>query len=155
MLFDRYVTFSAHIEKIYKDIQKIKSYRMNSFGLKGTDVTVVIMAAKHPEGVTVTELATECQVDKAVVSRAVRLLIEQGEMAYADQKLHNYRKKIKLTEKGMATANAVSDLATQAVREVSNDISQEDLDNFYRTLNKITKNLNRLTGIKHLGEETT
>lgn len=155
MLFDRYVTFSTYIEKLYKDIQKVKTDRMNRFGLRSTDVSVMIMASRHPDGLTVTELASECGVDKAVVSRAMHSLLLQGYMTYTNNILRNYRKKIKLTEKGMATVDTISHLAEQAVSEVSRDISQSDLDIFYRTLEKITKNLNSLTGARKTGEELT
>jgi DNA-binding MarR family transcriptional regulator len=155
MLFDRYVAFSTYIEKLYKDIQKVKTDRMNRFGLRSTDVSVMIMASRHPDGLTVTELASECGVDKAVVSRAMHSLLLQGYMTYTINILRNYRKKIKLTEKGMATVDTISHLAEQAVSEVSRDISQSDLDIFYRTLEKITKNLNSLTGARKTGEEPT
>ena len=155
MLFDRYVAFSTYIEKLYKDIQKVKTERMNRFGLRSTDVSVLIMAARHPDGLTVTELASECGVDKAVVSRAMHTLLLQGYMTYANNILCNYRKKIKLTEKGNAIVDAISHLAEQAVSEVSRDIPQGDLDNFYRTLEKITQNINRLTGAVKTGEEPT
>lgn len=155
MLFDRYVAFSAHIEKIYKDIQKVKTERMTRLGLKSTDVSVLIMAARHTNGLTVTELATECNVDKAVVSRATHLLLAQGYMTYVGNTKIKYRKKIMLTDKGHMTANIISELAVQAVSEVSHDIPQDDIDSFYRTLEKITQNLSRLTGANHLGEEST
>lgn len=155
MLFDRYVAFSTYIEKLYKDIQKVKTDRMNRFGLRSTDVSVLIMASRHPDGLTVTELANECGVDKAVVSRAMHTLLMQGYMTSANNILRNYRKKIKLTEKGMATVATISQLAEQAVSEVSRDIPQSDLDNFYKTLKKITQNLNRLTGVRTTGEEAT
>lgn len=155
MLFDRYVAFSTKIEKIYKDIQKVKTERMTRFGLKSTDVSVLIMAARHPDGLTVTELAAECGVDKAVVSRATRMLLLQGYMTAANNAICNYRKKIMLTEKGHTTALAISRLAEQAVSEVSQDIPQGDLDAFYRTLEKITQNLSRLTGTRKAGEELT
>jgi len=155
MLFDRYVAFSAYIERIYKDVQKIKAHRMTRFGLKGTDVTVMIMAARHPEGATVTELANECQVDKAVVSRATHFLLAQGYMESLDGTGRSYRKKLKLTQKGYETAIAVSELAAQAVSAVSDDIPKEDIDAFYRTLEKITQNISRLTGTRNLGEKST
>ena len=155
MLFNRYVVFSAHIEKLYKNMQKVKTDRMNRLGLRSTDVSVLIMASRHPNGLTVTELATECGVDKAVVSRAAHILLLQGYMTYANNILCNYRKKIKLTEKGTATVKAISHLAEEAVSEVSQDISQNDLDIFYRTLEKITQNISRLTGAKEAGEKPT
>lgn len=155
MLFDRYVAFSAYIEKIYKDIQKVKTKKMNRFGLKSTDVTVLIMAARHPEGLTVTELAVECGVDKAVVSRAAQMLLSEGYMTSVNNAISNYRKKIMLTEKGHQTASEISNLAAQAVNEVSRDIPQSDIDTFYRTLEKITENISRLTGAKSKGEELT
>ena len=155
MLFDRYVVFSTYIEKLYKDIQKVKTERMNRLGLRSTDVSVLIMASRHPDGLTVTELAAECGVDKAVVSRATHILLLQGYMTYTNNILRNYRKKIKLTEKGIATVESISQLAEQAVSEVSQDISQSDLDNFYRTLEKITQNISRLTGTNKTGEEAT
>ena len=58
-----------------------------------------------------------------------------------------------LTEKGHTTALAISHLAEQAVSEVSQDIPQGDLDAFYRTLDKITQNISRLTGTRKAGEE--
>jgi DNA-binding MarR family transcriptional regulator len=155
MLFDRYVAFSAYIERLYKDVQKIKAHRMNRFGLKGTDVTVMIMAARHPEGATVTELANECQVDKAVVSRATHFLMEQGYMEALDKTERSYRKKLKLTEKGCETAIAVSELAAQAVSAVSDEIPTEEIDALYRTLEKIAQNISRLTGANNVGEEST
>ncbi len=155
MLFDRYVAFCGHIEKIYKDIQKVKTDKMNRFGLRSTDVTVLIMAARHPDGLTVTELSTECGVDKAVVSRSARLLLAHGYMMAANNAICNYRKKIKLTEKGLLVAGEISHLAEEAVSEVSQDIPQGELDNFYRTLDKITQNLGRLTGVGKTGEKLT
>ena len=155
MLFDRYVAFSAYIEKIHKDIQKVKTDRMNRYGLRSTDVTVLIMTARHPDGLTVTELANECGVDKAVVSRAAHILQSQGYMVSSNTVLCNYRKKIKLTEKGFSTVSEISQLAAQAVNEVSHDIPQGDIDIFYRTLEKITQNLGRLTGTPKTGEEMT
>jgi hypothetical protein len=55
----------------------------------------------------------------------------------------------------MTTVETISQLAEQAVSEVSQDISQSDLDNFYRTLEKITHNISRLSGTKRAGEEVT
>lgn len=155
MLFDRYMTFASYIERIHKEIGKIKTRHMREFGLKSSDFSVMVIAARHEDGATATELAAECQVDKAVISRAVRHLQAKGymESLEQDQPVH-YRQKLKLTEKGFTTVSIIMGITEDAVSEVSRDISQGDIEEFYRTLGRISKNLDRLTGRKRIRKDT-
>ena len=154
MLFERYITFTSHIEKIHKEIQKIKTHHMREFGLKSSDFSVMVMASRHPDGATVTELAAACQVDKAVISRAVRHLISKNYMEFAEQDHHiNYRQKLRLTEKGSTTVAIIMGITEDAMSEVNHDIPKEDIDDFYRTLSRISQNLDRLTGRKKIRKD--
>ena len=154
MLFERYITFASYIERIHKEIQKIKTRHMREFGLKSSDFSVMVMASRHPDGATVTELATACQVDKAVISRAVRHLISKNYMEFAEQDHHiNYRQKLRLTEKGATTVAVIMGITEEAMSEVSHDIPQQDIDDFYRILSQISQNLDRLTGRRKIRKD--
>lgn len=154
MLFERYITFTSYIDRIHKEIQKIKTRHMREFGLKSSDFSVMVMASRRPDGATVTELAAACQVDKAAISRAVRHLITKNYMEFAEQDHRvNYRQKLRLTEKGTTTVAVIMGIAEEAMSEVSRDIPQEDIEDFYRTLGSITNNLDRLTGRKKIRKD--
>lgn len=154
MLFERYITFTTYIEKIHKEIQKIKTRHMREFGLKSSDFSVMVMASRHPDGATVTELAAACQVDKAVISRAVRHLISKNYMEFAEQDHRvNYRQKLRLTPKGDTTVAIITGITEEAMSEVSHDIPQKDIDDFYHTLGLISQNLDRLTGRKKIRKD--
>ena len=141
MTFDRYILFSGYIEEIYKTVQKIKAEHMSSFGLKSTDTTFLAMLSKHEEGLTATELATKCKVDKAVVSRSLRALYDAGAITYAASGKKNYRSLVILTEYGKDIAESMNKIADAVVRAANIGITPEDMDSFYKTLDKLDENL--------------
>jgi DNA-binding MarR family transcriptional regulator len=138
---DRYILFTGYIEEIYKSVQKIKAERMSAFGLRSTDTTVIAMLSQHPEGLTATELAAKCKVDKAVVSRSVKMLFEAGAVKYASDGKKNYRSRLMLDERGMEIALAMSSMARDAVAAANEGIAPEELQSFYKVLSTFNRNL--------------
>ena len=141
MYFERFILFSGYIEETYKSIQKIKSERMGSFGLKSTDTMCIVVLSMHEEGLTATELAAHCKVDKAVISRAVKTLLKVGAIEYASTEKRNYRTRLLLTESGKRIALDMSKMAEDAVLEVSSGVAPEQLKAFYKTFGIMTRNL--------------
>jgi len=141
MYFERFILFSGYIEEVYKSIQKIKTERMGSFGLRSTDAMCIVVLSMHENGLTVTELATFCKVDKAVISRAVKTLLKAEAIKYADTEKRNYRSRLLLTESGREIAENMSKMAKEAVLAVSGSLPDEELKEFYKTFGTMSHNL--------------
>lgn len=141
MYFERFILFSGYIEEVYKSIQKIKSERMGSFGLRSTDATCIVVLSMHEGGMTATELAGFCKVDKAVISRSVKALLKAEAVRYADTEKRNYRSRLVLTESGKKIAENMSRMAKEAVLAVSGTLPDEELKSFYKTFGLMSHNL--------------
>lgn len=141
MYFERFVLFSGYIEETYKRIQKIKAECMGAFGLRSTDAMCIVVLSMHAEGLTATELAAFCKVDKAVISRAVKTLLLANAITYAQTEKKNYRTRLLLTEKGRKIARNMLSIAKEAVTAVSGGLSPEQLQEFYKTFGIMNRNL--------------
>ena len=133
--------FTKCIEEAYKLIQKIKADRMGEFGLRGTDTTLLFVLGLHEDGLTATELATKCNVDKSVISRAVGALCAADAVRYQDDGKSNYRSRLVLSEKGKRLFDEMSHIADEAVEAANCDVSPKALTKFYDTLFTICYNL--------------
>ena len=142
--FDRFVAFTTMIDDIGKSIQKIKTDRMERFGLQSTDALCLAVLSRRPEGLSLTALAAACRLDKAAVSRAMHRLFESGNVAYRESATKNtYRAPLVLTDKGKAVVDAMRELAADAVTHASADVSPESLEILYTSLEQIRKSLAR------------
>ena len=138
--FNRFILFSGYIEQSYKSIQKIKAQCMGAFGLRSTDAMCIVVLSMHEEGLTATELAAQCKVDKAVISRSVKTLLEVGAIKYAGEK-RNYRSRLTLTSHGKEIAQSMSDMAKDAVLAVSDGVEPDQLREFYKAFGIMNHNL--------------
>lgn len=136
---DRFELFTTTITQIYKSLQKIKSHEMTEFQLKGTHVMCLYELHKHPDGLTVTELSTLCEEDKAAISRTVSELLERGFVSNDSEK--KYRAPIVLTEEGRTITTQINELAASAAIAGSANMSHEERMTFYHTLTDISDNL--------------
>lgn len=144
-MIKRYEEFTTSISSIYKIIQKIKRDGMRRFGLKGPHTQCIVAMHRNPQGVTISQLCELCELDKAAISRAVSELEEKGiiEARISGDKL--YRAPLKLTPDGSRIAAEVGDIVEDVVAAAGDGLSDSDREIFYRSLDLITANLQRLT----------
>ena len=145
-MIERFENLTAGIATVNKQIQKIKKYYMEEFGLKGAHVMCLYYLQKSPEGLTCADLSLQCGEDKAGISRIMAKLEEEGYISYPDSdgstdNRKRYRAKASLTEKGKAAAAEVRKWAQVAAEMGSRGISDEDSRTFYRVLFQISENL--------------
>ena len=138
---ERYMLFTKCIEESYKLVQKIKADHMMTFGLRGTDTTLLFVLGLHKDGLTATELASKCNVDKSVISRAIGTLCDTGAVKYLDDGKKNYRSRLVLSEKGESLFHAMSAIAEEAADAATADLSAEDMHQFYQVLFTLNYNL--------------
>ncbi len=132
--------FHSSIGNAMKSLEKIKARGMDEYGLSGTYTLCLRQLYEKPNGLTRTELAHRCCVDRAQITRVI------GELLAKDLVLEvgngsNYRKRCVLTEKGRQTTAEINDLVDRILSFVSGDIPPDRLAIFYETLNEICEKL--------------
>ncbi|MBQ9085625.1 MAG: MarR family transcriptional regulator [Clostridia bacterium] len=132
--------FNSLIGNAMKHIEKLKSRGMNEYDLSGTHTLCMRRLYQAENGLTRTELAQACQMDRAQITRIIekllakKLVIEVGTGS-------GYRKKCILTPTGREIAADINDRVERIQAFVSGDIPPDQLDNFYKTLHLICDNL--------------
>ena len=139
---DRFEDFSTLIGSAMKSLQKIKNHGMEPYGLGSTHTLCLKRLNASPDGLTRKELAFECDIDKAQISR---LIVELSEKGYVREKSETvgYKNKIVLTENGKKVADEIEQKVIKVLMYVSGDIPPEQLEDFYKTLETICENLKR------------
>jgi len=141
---ERFEKFTVLINKIGRNIKKIKNQEMAEYGLRSMHVSCLyyLYAA---ESLTSTELCERCEEDKATISRAIDYL-EENEFCFCESKAaKRYNSPIMLTEKGRAVGVEICDKINNVLDEVSVGLTEEERVEFYRCLTIICDNLERVT----------
>ena len=91
--------FNGLIGCAMKHLERLKSEGMSEYGLSGTHTLCMRRMDQCPEGLTRTELAHACGVDRAQITRVIGELLVKG---YVEELGNgsNYSKKCALTERG-------------------------------------------------------
>lgn len=146
MSTERFIAFYQTFERIIKNIKRISAPVMQQYGLRSVHTTAVLALRNFPDGLTVTELAKECFVDKALSSRMIREL-SAGEFVSAvpESGNKNYNKRYVLTAKSRKMLTELNCIITEFVSEAGQNISTEDLLTFYRVLAELDSNIDIIT----------
>ncbi|MBP3634481.1 MAG: MarR family transcriptional regulator [Oscillospiraceae bacterium] len=144
-MIDRFERFSFAISEISRYWHKIAADVMEEHGLKGPYAVYFTTMYQYPAGITAARLAELCSRDKADVSRAVTVMEKKGLVEKEPVNQNQYRALLKLTEEGMALAEHINDKAMTAVDFGGQGVTPEHREIFYRCLETIAGNLQRLS----------
>ena len=145
---ERFNQFVQLIEGIHKSVNKIKLAVAPSLGIKSVHIFWLYELLSHPAGLTATTLASKSKIDRSLVSREVEELRERGYVEVVGgggEKRKNYNSRIRLTEAGRELARTITEYAMAAQSEADSGISDDELQAFYATLQKLSENLSRLS----------
>ncbi len=136
----RFEDFVSLINGAYKGLQKIKSYEVESLGLKGGHVMCVFYLGQNEAGLTSGELCEKCREDKAAISRTLKYLYEKNLVVVAGDENKKYRLKNVLTDEGKKVYNGIEELIIKAEQRFSKGVSNRDRQTFYKVLGNLVKN---------------
>ncbi len=139
---DRFAEFSNLIYNASKSLHRLKTRGMKAYGLGSAHTFCLRTLHGCKGGMTRTQLAAACAVDKAQISRLVSELAEMGYLV-EESKGAGYRKKILLTEHGREVAAGIDGMVNYVLGYVSGEIPEEDIEQMYQTLSLICANLKR------------
>lgn len=139
----RFEKFTLLIDGIHKSIHNLKITIAPHLGVKGVHVLWVWELLKNPDGLTAAELAMRSMVNRSLVSREIEALTEGGYVVLALDGGNKYNGKLRLTEKGRKLAESIGGEVMRIQNAVDEGIDKEELDAFYKTLEKLNSNFKK------------
>ncbi len=142
----RFEDFVSIIEALHKEIRRIKAAEASHLGFRGSDVMCLYYLAKHPDGLTGSELSRLADVSRAAMSRTIAHLQEDGlvEVGETGEETSRYRVPVRLTERGREVTRPLDDIVQSVLSEMSVTLTEGQRKEMYVSLNHI---LDRLRGI--------
>ena len=137
---ERFETFTVLINRISRDIRKIKNQEMADYHLRSVHVSCLYYVYSL-ESVTSAELCEHCEEDKATISRAVDYLETNGFIVRDSDRVKRYRNHLRLTEKGQEVGKRIAEKIGGILETVSHALTEKERIEFYRCLSTISRSL--------------
>lgn len=150
----RFETFTALINRISRNIRKIKNQEMADYNLRSAHISCLFYLYSGKE-LTATELCERCEEDKATISRSLDLLEENGYIICQSKTAKRYKSPITLTEKGNEVGKKIADKIDYVLQSISTCLTEEERVVLYRSLAIISQSLEKVSSssIKILEEK--
>lgn len=140
---ERFETFTVLINRISRNIRRIKNQEMEEYGLRSAHISCLYYLYSM-ESLTATDLCERCEEDKATISRALLYLESNGYLICESKSVKRYKSPLILTEKGKALAQKIADKIDRVLEEVSDGLTEEERIAFYRSLSIISDSLEKV-----------
>lgn len=140
---EKFTAFTITLSSIERSLHKIKSAKMSAYGLRATHLTCMIQIEISPDGLSPTEIAHACAIDKAFVSRITSDLSAHN-FIKINEKFNDgrkYRQKYILTEEGRVVLDEMKEAIDAIIDSASSEISDYEMRCFNKVLYMINENL--------------
>ncbi len=137
---ERFETFSVLINRIRRNMRRIKIREMEEYGLRSAHMSCLYLLYSE-DNLTATELCERCEEDKATVSRAIEHLEENGFITCKSRKAKRYKCPIALTKMGKKVGKQIAEKLDRVIDQMCEGLSEDERDTFYRALSKVSDNL--------------
>lgn len=141
---ERFETFTTLINRISRNIRKIKNQAMEEYDLRNSHISCLYYLYSL-KGLTATELWKRCEEDKATISRSLDYLEKNNYLICESKKEKRYKSPLILTEKGKEAGKKIADKIENVLKDVSIGLSEEERIMFYKSLNIISNNLEQIS----------
>ena len=144
---ERFETFTVLINRISRNIRKIKNQEMAEYNLRSAHVSCLYYIYTL-DGATATDLCERCEEDKATISRALDYLNTNGYISRKVESTKRYKSPLLLTDKGKEVGKKIADKISGVLDTVSVGLTEEERNTFYRCLAIISDSLETFSKIK-------
>ncbi len=139
-MVDSFERFGQMLSNASKSLYRLKSRYMSKYGLSSTHTVCLRKLYENPQGLTKSEIADFCEIDKAQITRIIGELKDKDYVG-SDSSKKMYNRKFVLTDLGKNITEEINDAVAEIVEYVDLDISKEDIEHFYSVFEKINKRL--------------
>ena len=140
---ERFEMFTVLINRISRDIRRIKNQEMAAYHLRSAHVSCLYYIYSL-DGVTSAELCEHCEEDKATISRALDYLEGNGFILRPREWAKRYKSPLHLTEKGREVGEQIAERIRSILDAVSHTLTEEERAVFYRSLSAISRSLDAI-----------
>ena len=137
---ERFETFTVLINRISRNIRKIKNQEMAEYNLRSAHVSCLYYIYTL-NGATATDLCERCEEDKATISRALDYLDTNGYITREIESTKRYKSPLLLTDKGKDAGKKIADKISSVLDTIGVGLTEEDRIAFYRSLTIISDSL--------------
>ncbi|MBQ5615838.1 MAG: MarR family transcriptional regulator [Peptococcaceae bacterium] len=137
---ERFETFTVLINRISRNIRKIKNQEMADYNLRSAHVSCLYYIYRA-ETITATELCEKCEEDKATISRSLDYLEKNEFITCLSPNTKRYKSPLVLTEKGSSVGKKIADKIDGVLDQISVGLTEEERQSFYRYLSIISNSL--------------
>ena len=141
---ERFETFTVLINRISRNIRKIKNHEMAEYGLRRAHVSCLYYLYTG-SNLTATDLCERCEEDKATISRALDHLEKEGYLTCESKSAKRYKSPLILTEKGSFVGQKIAAKIDGVLDAVSHGLTEDQRIEFYRSLSIISDRLELLS----------
>ena len=138
---DRFETFTVLINRINRNIKKIKNKEMEAYNLRSIHTTCLYYIYLN-ENITASKLYHRMEEDKAAISRALDYLQENGFIAMENSQEKKYRCPLILTDKGKKVAKQIVDKINAILSEVG--LNKDERETFISQLSDISSKIENI-----------
>lgn len=139
---ERFETFTVLINRISRNIKKIKNQEMLEYNLRSAHVSCLYYLYTN-KGATATNLCERCEEDKATISRALDFLETNGYLTCESKSVKRYKSPLILTDKGNEVGKKISDKINNVLNAISGVVTEEERVSFYNSLTAISECLEK------------
>ena len=141
---ERFETFTVLINRISRNIRKIKNQEMAEYDLRSAHISCLYYLYVN-NGATATDLCERCEEDKATVSRSLDYLEANGYLIREAQRAKRYKSPLFLTEKGTVVGKKIADKISNVLDAVSIGLTDAERAAFYRSLSIVSESLEAIS----------
>ena len=140
---ERFGTFTVLINRISRNIRKIKNFAMAEYNLRSPHISCLYYLYRF-NGLTATDLCERCEEDKATISRSLDYLEKNGYLSCETKSAKRYKSPLILTEKGELVGKKISEKIDRVLEDISVGLTEEERTQFYRSLSIISESLEKV-----------
>ena len=137
---ERFETFTVLINRISRNIKKIKNQEMAEYNLRSAHVSCLYYIYTLNDA-TATDLCERCEEDKATISRALDYLYNNGYITREVESIKRYKSPLLMTDKGYEIGRKIADKIDGVLDTISGGLTEEQRIAFYRSLSIISESL--------------
>ena len=137
---ERFETFTVLINRISRNIKKIKNQEMAEYNLRSAHVSCLYYIYTLNDA-TATDLCERCEEDKATISRALDYLDNNGYITRDVESAKRYKSPLLLTDRGYEIGRKIADKIDGVLDTISGGLTEEERIAFYRSLSIVSESL--------------
>ena len=139
---ERFETFTVLINRISRNIKKIKNQEMAEYNLRSAHISCLYYLYIH-KGATATDLCERCEEDKATISRALDYLDTNGYIIRETESKKRYKSPLLLTDRGLEVGGKIAGKIDDVLGAIGDELTEKERVDFYRSLSIVSESLDK------------